>query len=97
VAAGAGQARSANLEKSRTLFDSTALILPLVSLVVYPFTVIAAPASLVLSIVKWRHPLSLVRRNRWRFIAAIAISLGEIVGWSLLIAYLVSGRFTRPN
>ena len=97
VAAGAGQARSANPETSRTLFDSTALILPLASLLVYPFTVIAAPASLVLSVMKWSQPLSPVRRNRWRFVAAILISLGEIVGWTLLIAYFVSGRLLFPT
>src|SRR5579872_5668830 len=40
VAAGAGQARSARQETSRTLYDSTALILPLISLVIYPFTIV---------------------------------------------------------
>jgi|HubBroStandDraft_4_1064222.scaffolds.fasta_scaffold133444_2 hypothetical protein len=95
VAAGAGQARSANPETSRNLFDSTALILPLASLLLYPMTIVAAPASLVLSVMKWSQPLSLVRRNRWRFVAAILISLAEIAGWTLLIAFLVSGRFSR--
>jgi hypothetical protein len=97
VAAGAGHARSANLETSRSLFDSTALILPLASLLVWPFTVIAAPASLVLSAMKWSQPLSLVRPNRWRFAAAILISVAEIAGWILLIAYLVSGRLAVPQ
>ncbi|HTS29396.1 MAG TPA: B-box zinc finger protein [Bryobacteraceae bacterium] len=92
VAAGAGRAKSANPDSSRTLYDSTALILPLASLILYPFTVIAAPASLVLTIMKWRQPLSLVRRSRWRFVAAVLVSLGEIAGWTLLIAYFVSGR-----
>jgi hypothetical protein len=96
VAYGAGAARSANPDTSRNLFDSTALILPLISLLIYPFTAIAAPASLVLTAMKWSQPLSLVRRNRWRFLAAVVISLAEIVGWTLLIAYLVSGRFKMP-
>jgi hypothetical protein len=95
VATGAGQAQSANPETSRNLFDSTALILPLASLLLYPMTVIAAPASLVLSAMKWSQPISLVRRNRWRFVAAILISVAEIAGWTLLIAFLVSGRFSR--
>ena len=93
VAAGAGKAKSANLDTSRILYDSTALILPLVSLLVYPFTLIAAPASLVLSALTWSRPLSLVRRNRWRFVAAILISVTEICLWTLGIVYLVSGRF----
>jgi len=93
VASGAGQARLANPETSRSLFDSMALILPLASLLVYPFTLVAAPASLVLSVMKWKEPLSLVRHSRWRFVAAIVISLAEIVGWTMLVAYFVSGRF----
>jgi len=93
VAAGAGKAKSANLDTARTLYDSTALILPLISLLLYPFTLIAAPASLVLSAMTWSRPLSLVRRNRWRFVAAILISLTEICLWTLVIVYLVSGRF----
>jgi DNA-directed RNA polymerase subunit RPC12/RpoP len=97
VTAGAGQARSAHLEPSRNLFDSTALILPLISLLLYPFTLIAAPASLVLSAMKWSQPLSLVRRNRWRFVAAILISVSEIAGWTVLIAFLISGRLTLPR
>jgi len=92
VAAGSGTARPAHAETSRNLYDSTALILPLASLLIYPFTVIAAPASLVLSAMKWSQPLSLVRRNRWRFVAAILISLAEIGGWGMLIVYLASGR-----
>jgi hypothetical protein len=93
VAAGAGKARSANLDASRTLYDSTALILPLLSLVLYPFTLVAAPASLVLTAIRWNRPISLVRRNRWRFVAAILISVTEICLWTIGIYYLVSGRF----
>ena len=97
VVAGAGKARSAKGETSRTLFDSMALLLPLVSLIVYPFTVIAAPASLVLSVMKWRQPISLVRRNRWRFVAAISISLAEIAAWTFVIVYIASGRLARSE
>ena len=93
VAAGAGKARSANLDASRTLYDSAALILPLITLLLYPFTILAAPASLVLTAMKWNRPLSLVRRNRWRFVAAVLISLTEICLWTLGIVYLLSGRF----
>jgi len=79
------------------LYDSMALILPLVSLLVYPLTLIAAPASLVLSTVAWSRPLSLVRPNRWRFVAAILISLTEICLWTLGIVYLLSGRFREAR
>ena len=97
VASGAGKAKPAKLDTSRPLYDSTALILPLASLLLYPLTLIAAPASIVLAIVKWRQPISLVRRNRWRFVAAILISLTEIGLWTLLIVYLATGGFRRSR
>lgn len=85
VTAGVGKARLANPDSERMLFDSIALTLPLVSLLVWPLTIIAAPASLVLSIAKWREPLSIVRHSRWRFVVAILLSICEILLWALLL------------
>jgi len=99
VAAGAGKAKAANLDTSRTLYDSVDLILPLVSLILYPFTLVAAPGSLLLTIMRWRRPLSIVRRNRWRFILAILVDLGMIVGWTFVIIYFAAGfkSFKAPQ
>ena len=58
-----------------------------------PDQILAAPASLVFPAMKWNRPPSLVRRNRWRFVAAVLISLTEICLWTLGIVYLLSGRF----
>jgi len=87
VTARAGKAERANLETSRTLYDSIALSVPLLSLIMWPMTAITGPGAVVFSIVKWRAPLSLVRRNRWRFVAAIFIGLAEVAGWFLVIVY----------
>lgn len=89
VTARAGKAEGANLETSRTLYDSIALTAPLVSLLMWPLTVITGPGAVVFSILKWRAPLSLVRRNRWRFVAAILIGLAEMAGWFLVIVTLL--------
>lgn len=89
VAAGAGQARAANADAQRTLYDSIALTLPLISLLMWPLTIATAPAAIVISISKWRQPLSLVRRSRWRFVAAIVISLAMLAGWVLIAAAIV--------
>ena len=89
VAAGAGKARPAKAETSRTLYDSVALILPLGAVLLYPFMVVAAPASLALTAMRWTQPLSLVRRNRWRFVAAILLSLAELALCGLAV-YLVA-------
>ena len=96
IATGAGKVLSAKRDNSRTLYDSIALLTPLTAFIVWPFTLIAAPISLVLSIVKWRAPLSLVRRNRWRFVAAILISLLQLAGWGFGIIYITI-RAARPS
>ena len=92
VAARAGAARAANLETSRTLWDSVTLILPLGSLLVWPLTFLSAPAALAIGIAKWNYPLSLVRQNRWRLVTGILLAFAEVVGWAWVIVYLL----TRP-
>ena len=90
VAAGSGQAKAANLDTSRTLYDSIALTLPLASIAMWPFTALAAPAALVLAVARWSRPRSLVRRTHVRFVAAILISAAEIVAWVWGIAYFTA-------
>jgi hypothetical protein len=85
-----GSVASARLNPSLPMFDSVALILPLAALIIYPFTIVAAPASLVLSLLKWKQPISPVRPNRWRFVLAIIISLIMIGLWIWLIIYVVA-------
>lgn len=85
-----GSVASAKLNPTLTMFDSIALIMPLAALIIYPFTIAAAPASLVLSLVKWKQPISPVRPNRWRFVMAMIISLIMIGLWIWLIIYLVA-------
>jgi len=94
VAAGAGVARAARAEPSRALYDSIAVALPVWSLVIWPLTLIAGPCAVVLSIVKWRRPLSLVRRSRWRFVLAILLGLAQCAGWAWLVLYIVTGART---
>ena len=91
----AGSAAEANLETNRTLYDSIALTTPLLSLIMWPLTAITAPGAVVYSIVKWRAPLSLVRRSRWRYVAAILIGLAEVAGWLLAIAYALTRARAR--
>ncbi len=85
-----GSVASARLNPSLTMFDSVALILPLASLIFYPLTIAAAPAGLVLSAMKWKQPISPVRRNRWRFVLAILICVSMIVLWVWGIIYFVA-------
>jgi B-box zinc finger len=90
VAAGSGIAKVANLQTSRTLYDSIALIAPLVTLPVWPFTLIASPGAMVFTVMKWSQPISLVRRARWRFVLAFLIGLAETGLWIWGIVYAVA-------
>jgi len=88
VAAGSGAARAANPDSSRTLYDSIALAVPVLSLIFFfPITILTAPGSLVFTVVKWKQPLSLVRRSRWRFVVGAAISLAILIAWVWLLVY----------
>jgi len=89
VAAGSGPA-AANPETSRILYDSVALLAPFAALIVWPLTAIAAPGTVVFALARWSRPLSLVRRSRWRFLAAILVALAECAAWIWGIAYFAA-------
>jgi hypothetical protein len=89
VAAGAGAAKAVHADTFRDLHDSTSLVLPLAALLFWPAVAIAAPASLVLTAMRWKRPISLVRRNRWRFVVAAIVATAEVVGSVWLIVYLI--------
>lgn len=94
AAGGVAVPRNTQEVTRRTLYDSIALTIPLAALIMWPLTIIAAPASLVVSIAKWRQPLSLVRRSRWRFVLAILIDLAQIAFWILIIVLMLRGLAT---
>jgi hypothetical protein len=39
---------------------------------------------------KWKQPLSLVRRNRWRFVAGLGLSMAQAGLWVWFGWYLVA-------
>jgi hypothetical protein len=79
-----------DLERHRTLYDSTALRLALYPLIIFYFTLVTAPITLYIAIRHWRSPMSIVRRTKIRFILAIAIAILEILAWIAGIMGLVS-------
>ncbi|HEX3747456.1 MAG TPA: hypothetical protein VHW09_26145 [Bryobacteraceae bacterium] len=87
VAAGRGRSKAVYLEPSRTLYDSIAIAVPLATLIVWPLTILTGPGTVVFSAMTWKRPLSLVRKSRWRFVAACVIGLAETVGWIWLAVY----------
>jgi len=93
VAAGAGRAREARADTSRTLYDSIVLAIPLLSLIFWPLLVLTGPATVILAVMKWKQPLSLVRRSRWRFLVGSVLGVLTSAACVWLFVYLaMSGR-----
>ncbi len=90
VANSSGNARQANTDASRILYDTWALTIPFALLLIWPLTLLSAPAVIALAIMKWKQPLSLVRRSRWRFVAGLAAGVGEGALWVWFILYWVA-------
>src|SRR5437867_472628 len=77
-----------SLENTRTLYDSVALSLSLLPLLIFYFTLFTAPAALYVAIRYWNAPRSIVHRTRIRYIFAIILALLQIGGWSLGLYFL---------
>jgi hypothetical protein len=77
-----------NLENQRTRYDSIALSLAVLPMLIFYFTIITAPMALFVAIRYWRAPASLVGQNRTRYLVAILVALLQIAGWITLIFFL---------
>ena len=82
-----------SLENRRTLYDSMALSLAIVPLLIFYFTLVTAPMALFVAVRYWNAPRSIVRRSRIRYIAAIVLASLQIVGWGWLFVALARHRF----
>lgn len=93
----AGNAHSANPDTSRVLYDSIAVLTPWLAMILWPITVITGPGTVLFSFLKWREPLSLVRRSHWRFVLAILIGLLQTGAWVAGIGYLIMRTGARAG
>lgn len=91
IETGKKKGKLSKLEHSRVLYDSIALALAVLPVVLFPliyFTVITAPMALFLAIRHWNTPTSIVRRTKARHVLAIAFSAAEIAGWVTVFVIL---------
>jgi hypothetical protein len=79
-----------SLDTQRTKYDSIALALAAWPLLIFYFTVITAPLSMIMAIYAWKRPTSIVRQSRWRIFAAIGLSSLEILGMLALIIFFIT-------
>jgi hypothetical protein len=80
------------LERGRTLYDSTALIVAVLPALTVWLSLFGGPASVFIALRYWRRPSSIVRRYQWRKWLALALGLAQTGGWAWLFTYLALNR-----
>lgn len=81
-----------NLENHRTCYDTIALLVATVPLLMFFFpwfTIITAPLAIYLTVRHWKAPTSIIPRTKVRFILAAAIASVQIAGWIFFFSNLV--------
>jgi len=74
------------------LYDSLALSLALVPMLIFYLTFITAPAALFIALRYWNAPRSIVHRSKIRLIFAIIIASLQIIGWGVGIYFFAVRR-----
>src|SRR5882672_284959 len=70
-----------SLENERVLYDSIALSLAILPLVIAYFTILTAPMALYVAIRYWNAPRSIVHRTKSRLVLAVIFAALELLGW----------------
>ena len=79
-----------NLENHRVLYDSIALWISTVPMIIIYFTIITAPLVLFMVFRYWKAPSSILPRTKLRFIAAFIVAGLQITGWTVVIFMLIT-------
>lgn len=90
LAAGKQKQKLETVENRRMLYDGMALALAIVPILVWPLTLLTAPAALFIVIRFWRRPLSILPRTRIRFVVAGLVAFAQICGWVAVFYFIVA-------
>jgi hypothetical protein len=77
-----------SLETERTLYDSLALSLAIIPLLIFYLTFVTAPAALYIAVRYWNAPRSIVHRSKIRLVIAILLASLQIIGWGIAIYFI---------
>jgi hypothetical protein len=77
----AGRKKTVTKVDEVVTYDSIALSLALLPVLMWPFTLVTAPAALCIAIFAWKKPRSLVRPGSARLVVAMILAALEICGW----------------
>ncbi len=89
IESGKRKGKIETLNNRRINHDSLALTLATVPLLVWPTTIITSPIAIFYIVRKWNAPGSIIKRNRWRFIVAMAFAALEIIVCPLLLYKMI--------
>ena len=92
IASGVRTQRLKGMENQRFLYDELALGLALLPLLMWPFTLITAPAALFVALWFWKRPSSIIPRTKARLILAVFFAAAQIAGWTVLFYVLINRR-----
>jgi hypothetical protein len=90
IESGKQKGRIKTLENRRTLYDSIALSLAVIPMLIFYFTVITAPIAIYMSLKYWNAPTSILHSGKWRLVLALFIASLQIAGWGVLAYFLIS-------
>lgn len=76
-------------EKQRFRYDTAALALATIPVLLIWIPVITAPIALYLVFKNWSRPVSLVPRSRWRFVVAGGLAAVQLIGILSLIGFVI--------
>jgi hypothetical protein len=79
-----------NLENHRTCYDTIALLVATLPMLIYWFTILTAPLTIFLTVKFWKAPSSIIPRTKVRFVLAALIAGLQITGWILVFSNLMS-------
>ncbi|MEO8429111.1 MAG: hypothetical protein ABI651_18625, partial [Verrucomicrobiota bacterium] len=87
---GSRKGKLTSLEHHRILYDSAALSVAILPILVWPLTVFTGPMAMFMGFRYWNAPSSVVPRTKIRLVLAILIGLIQIVLWGVLIYNLAT-------
>lgn len=78
-----------SLENHRTCYDTIALVVAVVPILIYWITIFTAPLVIFLTIRYWKAPSSIIPRTKVRFVLAFVIAGLQIAGWISIFSNLI--------
>ncbi len=86
---GKSKGKIKSLENHRTCYDTIALMVATLPLLLYMITLFTAPLAVYLTVRHWNTPSGIIRRTKIRFILAFLIAGLQIAAWMLFFSKLV--------